>query len=56
MILSQTQFTWANSAGVGAAATADTLLTATLVISLHRSRTGVQQYELLHKIVAEPCL
>ncbi|KAJ8473038.1 hypothetical protein ONZ51_g8118 [Trametes cubensis] len=34
---------WMNSAGVGMAVLADTILTAALIFSLHRSRTGIQR-------------
>ncbi|KAI0357144.1 hypothetical protein OH77DRAFT_1519581 [Trametes cingulata] len=34
---------WMNSAGVGMAVLADTILTAALIFSLHRSRTGIRR-------------
>ncbi|PIL32541.1 hypothetical protein GSI_05244 [Ganoderma sinense ZZ0214-1] len=36
---------WMNSAGVGIAALADTLLTTALIWSLHQSRTGIKRFD-----------
>ena len=40
-----------NSAGVGIASLADTIMTAALIFSLHRSRTGVKRTDSLINVL-----